>query len=64
MFEKSRGVGGRLATRYADAWEFDHGTPFFTATKPEFEEFLKPLFDSGIVSKWNAIMHNIGDETY
>lgn len=31
IFEKSRGVGGRMCTRYADPFYFDHGTQFFTA---------------------------------
>jgi len=53
IFEKSRGIGGRIATRYADRWEFDHGSPFLTAKTPEFKDFLNPLIHSGIVAKWS-----------
>ena len=53
IFEKSRGVGGRMATRYADEWEFDHGAPFFDVKTNEFAKFLEPLVESGIVVKWN-----------
>ena len=28
IFEKSRGVGGRLSTKYIDDKFIDHGTPF------------------------------------
>jgi len=31
LFDKSRGVGGRMSTRYAGDWEFDHGAQYFTA---------------------------------
>ena len=36
IFEKARGVGGRMATRRAnnlkfDGFNFDHGTQYFTA---------------------------------
>ena len=30
VFEKSRGFGGRVATRYSEDFEFDHGAQFFT----------------------------------
>ena len=40
VFEKSRGFGGRLATRRGDAVQFDHGAPFFTARTALFKELL------------------------
>lgn len=52
IFEKSRGVGGRMATRYADDYEFDHGAQFFTARTPAFREFLQPLVNDGVVANW------------
>ncbi len=54
VLEKSRGVGGRIATRYADAFEFDHGAQFFTARSPSFRAFLQPLVDAGVVADWPA----------
>ena len=37
LFDKSRGVGGRMSTRYAGVWEFDHGAQFFTAQNADFK---------------------------
>lgn len=41
IFEKSRGLGGRLATRRADDWRFDHGAQFVTARGEGFRTFLE-----------------------
>ncbi|MEY8701785.1 NAD(P)/FAD-dependent oxidoreductase [Francisella philomiragia] len=54
IFEKSRGVSGRMSTRYADPYYFDHGAQYFTAKSPEFKEFLKPMIDQGIIKNWQA----------
>ncbi len=53
VFEKSRGLGGRIATRYADEFEFDHGAQFFTAKSERFAKFVQPLVDAGVVSVWS-----------
>ncbi len=37
VYEKARGVGGRMSTRYADPFYFDHGTQFFTARTDAFQ---------------------------
>jgi len=54
LFEKSRGVGGRMATRYAGSFEFDHGAQFFTARSQSFRRFLAPYVAAGDVRSWNA----------
>jgi predicted NAD/FAD-dependent oxidoreductase len=54
LYEKSRGLGGRMATRYAGEFEFDHGAQFFTARSREFRAFIQPLIDSGTVREWRA----------
>lgn len=54
VFEKSSGVGGRMATRYAGDFEFDHGAQFFTARSAAFRDFLAPLIASGTVAPWLA----------
>lgn len=54
VFEKSRGVGGRMATRYADPYRFDHGAQFFTARTRDFRSFLEPYLEKGIVANWQA----------
>ena len=53
IFEKSRGVGGRMSTRYADPFQFDHGAQFFMARSQQFKEFLIPYIDKKIVSLWD-----------
>ena len=52
VFEKSRGPGGRLSTRYAGEFEFDHGAQYFTARSDAFRTFLQPLLDTGDVATW------------
>lgn len=37
VFDKSRGPGGRCATRRSDAGRFDHGAPVCTAVSAEFQ---------------------------
>ena len=54
LFEKSRGAGGRICSRYTDAYSFDHGAQFFTARTPQFKKFLEPLIESGVIANWNA----------
>lgn len=52
VFEKARGVGGRMSTRYADPYQFDHGAQYFTARSDAFKEFLAPHIESGLVQAW------------
>jgi predicted NAD/FAD-dependent oxidoreductase len=54
VFEKSRGVGGRLATRYTDDFVFDHGAPFFRAKHTIFKDFIQNLVAKGIVKIWQG----------
>ncbi len=54
VFEKSRGVGGRMATRYAGEYFFDHGAPFFTARGKRFQKFVHEKVASGAVSVWEG----------
>ncbi len=45
IVEKSRGLGGRVATRRIDNLGLDHGAPFLKVV-PGFEDSLKTFFDS------------------
>ena len=54
VFDKSRGVSGRMATRYADDYCFDHGAQFFTVRSEAFQQFLAPYIDTGVVQPWSA----------
>lgn len=61
VFEKSRGVSGRMATRYADPYAFDHGTQFFTVRTPEFRAYLEPLMAQGHVAEWTGQVVTISE---
>lgn len=55
VFEKSRGVGGRLATRRSDIeTTFDHGASTFTATDRRFTKYVRSWIDDGIVKGWDG----------
>jgi renalase len=58
IFEKARGVGGRMSTRYADPFYFDHGAQFFTARSKAFQDFLTPYQNDGTIAQWDGkIIH-------
>lgn len=54
IFEKSRGFGGRVATRRVDDISFDHGAQFFKVRDPNFKEYIKPMIEEGIIGIWRA----------
>ena len=54
LFEKARGVGGRMSTRRAEPYFFDHGTQYFTARTQRFQDFIQILIGKGIIERWNA----------
>ncbi|WP_051279565.1 NAD(P)/FAD-dependent oxidoreductase [Hellea balneolensis] len=54
LFDKSRGVGGRMSTRYAGAYEFDHGAQFFTARDSRFQKVVELAIDQGVVAPWHG----------
>jgi predicted NAD/FAD-dependent oxidoreductase len=43
IFEKSRGVGGRLSTKYIDDKFIDHGTPFLIPITEDLKSFCSDL---------------------
>jgi predicted NAD/FAD-dependent oxidoreductase len=54
IFEKSRGYGGRIATRRYKQHQFDHGAQFFKAKTNEFKQFIKPLIENNVIQRWDA----------
>jgi photolyase PhrII len=55
VFEKSRGVGGRVATRrFDDGTTFDHGAQYFTARDERFRRYIDSWVHQGIVGSWSA----------
>lgn len=59
VFEKSRGLGGRLATRRLDDITFDHGAQFFTARTQEFQNLLDIHREH--IADWQPKVMTIGD---
>ena len=56
VFEKSRGLGGRLATRrLPDGVSFDHGAQYVTARGPTFRALVRDAIDAGVAGNWSPI---------
>lgn len=53
VFDKSRGIGGRMATRRAEGYHFDHGAQFFTAKSDGFKAFCTDMEQKGMIESWN-----------
>jgi len=66
VFEKSRGIAGRMSTRKGDGWQCDHGARYFTARDPAFQEQLAVWLEQGVAAQWhtpigvyeNQVWHN------
>lgn len=55
ILEKSRGVGGRMATRRVDGDRFyDHGAQYFTARDPRFSQRLAAWVAAGVAAEWSG----------
>ncbi len=55
IFDKSRGVGGRIATRRADAGlVFHHGLAYLRGASIEFTEQLKQWCEQGVLRQWTG----------
>lgn len=55
VFEKSRGLGGRMATRRHDGFQFDHGAQFFNARNPAFKTQVSSWLADGAAGRWNGM---------
>ena len=63
LFDKSRGVGGRLSTRYAEAYEFDHGAQYFTVRNPGFADAVLRARRDGVLAQWQGRALYLTDDT-
>ena len=54
IYEKSRGTGGRMATRRGDAGTFDHGAQYFTARDPRFQSLIRHLETKGVLAPYRG----------
>lgn len=56
VFEKSRGLGGRCATRRDGPWAFDHGAQYFTVRDPRLAPLITSWQQRGVISIWNGTL--------
>lgn len=61
VFDKGRGPGGRISTRRAAGFAFDHGAQYFTARDPRFVEAVASWCARGVVAPWNARLTVLGE---
>lgn len=59
VLEKSRGLGGRAATRRVEGVAFDHGAQYFTVQSPRFEHWVATLRARGVVRLWAHGFHRL-----
>jgi len=52
VFERSRGLGGRLGTRRYGNFAFDHGAQYFTARGRSFLQYVGVAGRAGVVDRW------------
>ena len=57
VLEKSRGSGGRAATRRWDGFPVDHGAQFFTARSEAFKRQVDDWSSQGICHEWTRGFH-------
>ncbi|MFM8656222.1 MAG: NAD(P)/FAD-dependent oxidoreductase [Chthoniobacterales bacterium] len=57
VLEKSRGLGGRAATRRWDGLPVDHGAQFFTARSEDFRDQVARWQESGVCHPWAHGFH-------
>ncbi|MEL7024387.1 MAG: FAD-dependent oxidoreductase [Pseudomonadota bacterium] len=63
VFEKSRGPGGRTATRRRDAFRFDHGAQYFTAGDPRFIHQTDLWLQAGVIEAFDGPIVSLSSET-
>jgi renalase len=59
VLEKSRGVGGRIATRRLHDTLADHGTCYLAPKGEVFQGLLEQLVTAGVVQSWTDTVHEL-----
>ena len=52
LIDKGRRVGGRVSTRRADGFLFNHGAQFATSTSANFSDILSAAAAAGMATDW------------
>ncbi|MDH4583297.1 NAD(P)/FAD-dependent oxidoreductase [Pseudomonas sp. BN415] len=61
LFDKSRGSGGRMASKRSDAGSVDLGAQYFTARDRRFAEMVQQWRDRGWVAEWSPSLYNYSE---
>jgi len=64
IFEKSRGVSGRLSTRVTADWQCDHGAQYFTAREPAFNAEVQRWVDANVAQLWQPSLKVFDGNTF
>ena len=56
IFEKSRGPGGRLASKRIEQQRADIGAQFFTVRDPRFQALVELAYSAGAIQSWKPRM--------
>lgn len=64
VFEKSRGVSGRLSTRQNDEWQCDHGAQYFTARDARFYAEVQRWINHGVAQIWQPSLKVFDGKTF
>ena len=56
VFEKSRGHGGRCATRRDGVWRFDHGAQYFTIRDRRLHPLIHAWQQQGLIAPWQGTL--------
>ena len=54
VFDKSKGVGGRMSHRYYEAWVADHGAQYFTVKDPLFGTQVTEWMNAKVIAPWGG----------
>ncbi len=52
VFDKSRGLGGRMSTRKGEGWQADHGAPYFKTYDSKFRAEVTRWCEAGAAAPW------------
>jgi predicted NAD/FAD-dependent oxidoreductase len=54
LFDKGRRPGGRMSTRRAKGYRFDHGAQYFTANDERFRKIVEGWVRAGVAAPWET----------
>jgi renalase len=54
VFDKNKGIGGRMSHRQFEQWGIDDGAQYFTAKTPLFQQALQIWQAAKVVEPWNG----------